>query len=53
MVDFPPRPTAEEAAAMAKRLRGRNLAMGLALGALAVLFFAITMVKLSSKAMGG
>lgn len=52
-MQYPPRPSPEEAAAMAKRLRGRNLAMGLALGALAVLFFAITIVKLSNHGAAG
>jgi 4-amino-4-deoxy-L-arabinose transferase-like glycosyltransferase len=44
---FPPRPTLLEAAEMRRRQRGRNVALGLVLGALAVLFFAITIVKLS------
>jgi hypothetical protein len=47
MDGFPPRPTPEQAAEMARRQRGRNLALILVLGALAVLFFAITIAKLS------
>jgi hypothetical protein len=46
MSDFPPRPTAAQAAELQRRQRGRNLALILVLTALAVLFFAITLVKL-------
>jgi hypothetical protein len=46
MSDFPPRPSAIEAAEIIRRQRGRNLALLLVLSALALLFFAITMVKL-------
>ena len=53
MEDFPPRPTPAQAAAIAKRLRGRNVALGPALTALAVLFFAITIAKLSSSSLAG
>jgi hypothetical protein len=45
-MDFPPRPTPAQAAEMVRRQRGRNLALLLVLVSLAVLFFAITMVKL-------
>ena len=31
---------------MVRRRRGRNVALGVALGAVAILFFAITVVKL-------
>jgi hypothetical protein len=47
MDEFPPRPTSAEAALLVRRQRGRNLAMLVALVLLAVLFFAITLVKLS------
>ena len=53
MEDFPPRPTRAEAAALARRQRGRNVAMALALAGLAALFFAITIVKLSSHSWAG
>ncbi len=38
--------TAAERAAFAARRRSRNLALGLVLGALTALFFAITMVRM-------
>jgi hypothetical protein len=41
----PPRPTPEQAAEMRRRRRGRNIAMIIALFALAALFYAITVVK--------
>ncbi len=44
--DFPPRPTAAQAAELFRRQRGRNVALIVVLGALAILFFAITLVKL-------
>jgi hypothetical protein len=44
---FPPRPTLLEAAEMRRRQKGRNLALLLVLSALALLFFAITLVKLA------
>jgi hypothetical protein len=44
--DFPPRPTPAEAAELAKRRRGRNIALMVVLAFLALLFFAITIVKL-------
>jgi hypothetical protein len=47
MSDFPPRPTLLEAAETRRRQKGRNIALVLVLSALAVLFFAITMVKLA------
>ncbi len=43
---FPPRPGPVEAAEMIRRQRGRNLALLAVLASLAVLFFAITVVKL-------
>jgi hypothetical protein len=46
MNEFPPRPTPIEAADMIRRQRGRNVALLVVLVALAVLFFAITLVKL-------
>jgi len=46
MNEFPPRPTPIEAAEMMRRQRGRNIALLVVLSSLAVLFFAITMVKL-------
>jgi hypothetical protein len=47
MDEFPPRPGPIEAMDMRRRQRGRNLAMLLVLVGLVVLFFAITIVKLS------
>ena len=47
MDEFPPRPGPEETAEMRRRQRGRNVAMMVVLVALAVLFFAITIVKMS------
>ncbi len=44
--DFPPRPTPAGAAEIIRRQRGRNVAMLIVLTALALLFFAITLVKL-------
>ena len=44
--DFPPRPGPIEAAEVNRRKRGRNVALIVGLAALAVLFFAITIVKL-------
>jgi hypothetical protein len=44
---FPPRPTPLQAADMQRRQRGRNVAMMVVLVALVVLFFAITLEKLS------
>jgi hypothetical protein len=44
--DFPPRPTAAQAEEIRRRQRGRNLALILVLAGLALLFFAITVVKL-------
>ncbi len=45
--NFPPRPTLLEAAEIRRRQRGRNIALMLVLSALALLFFAITIVKLA------
>ena len=44
---FPPRPTEAQAAELHRRQRGRNVAMIVVLAGLAVLFFAITIVKLA------
>jgi hypothetical protein len=46
MEEFPPRPTPLAAAELHKRQRGRNIAMIIVLAVLAILFFAITIVKL-------
>ncbi len=46
MTDFPPRPTPAQAAELIRRQRGRNVALLLVLASLAILFFAITLVKL-------
>ena len=46
MSEFPPRPTAAQAAELNRRKRGRNVALILVLAGLALLFFAITIVKL-------
>ena len=46
MSEFPPRPSPAQAAEIVRRRRGRNVALGVVLGALAALFFAITLVKL-------
>ncbi len=46
MSDFPPRPTPAQAAELIRRQRGRNVALLLVLASLAILFFAITLVKL-------
>jgi hypothetical protein len=47
MDEFPPRPGPVEAAELRRRQRGRNVAMMVVLAGLVVLFFAITIVKLS------
>jgi hypothetical protein len=46
MNEFPPRPDEATAAEVRRRQRGRNTAMMVVLGALALLFFAITIVKM-------
>ncbi|MFC4294401.1 hypothetical protein ACFO0A_04935 [Novosphingobium tardum] len=48
----PPVISEAEMAAYRARQRGRNRVMGLVLGGLAILFFAITMAKLGLKASG-
>jgi hypothetical protein len=48
MDEFPPRPGPIEAAERRRRQRGRNIAMLTVLLALALLFFAITIVKMSA-----
>jgi hypothetical protein len=47
MEQDPPRPTPHEAAEMRRRRRGRNIALIIVLVALAALFYAITIVKLT------
>jgi hypothetical protein len=49
MSDEPPRPTPTEADALRRRRRGRNWAIMLALFALAALFYAITIVKMTKS----
>ena len=46
---FPPRPTPLAAAEMQRRQRGRNIAVMVILSTLVLLFFAITLVKLSNS----
>ena len=46
MSDFPPRPSPAQAAELVRRRRGRNIALIVVLASVAVLFFAITLVKL-------
>jgi hypothetical protein len=48
MEEFPPRPTRQQGEEMARRRRGRNIAMLVLLLALCVLFFAITIAKMSA-----
>ncbi len=48
MEQDPPRPTPREAEEMRRRRRGRNIAMFAVLIALVVLFYAITIVKLTN-----
>jgi hypothetical protein len=45
MDEFPPRLSSADAALLVRRQRGRNMAMLIGLVCLAVLFFAITIVK--------
>jgi hypothetical protein len=53
-VEEPRRPplTREEAAALARRRRGRNIALLVVLVGVAVLFYAIAMVKLAKPHLG-
>jgi len=44
---FPPRPSPDDAEAVRRRRRGRNIALLVVLITLAALFYAISMVKLS------
>jgi hypothetical protein len=46
-MDDPPRMSEEQAAEFRRRQRGRNMALLLVLVGLAVLFFAITIVKMT------
>ena len=46
MPEFPPRPTVTEAEVFRRRRRGRNKAIILVLVGLALLFYAITIVKM-------
>lgn len=52
MVDLPPLPTPAEGAELARRRRGRNLALLLALLAVALLFYFITLAKLGLHGAG-
>jgi hypothetical protein len=45
--DFPPQMSPREAAEFRRRRRGRNIALLIALLALALLFYAIAMVKMA------
>jgi hypothetical protein len=45
----PPRPTSQQADEMRRRRRGRNIALLLVLVGLAVLFYAISIVKLRQQ----
>jgi hypothetical protein len=49
MSEEPPRPTPLEAAEIRRRRRGRNWAMIIILVALAALFYAITIVKMTKS----
>ncbi len=53
MTAHPATPPTHEDAALARRRRGRNIAMFVALAALALLFYAIAMVKLAHHGFGG
>jgi hypothetical protein len=46
---FPPRPTLLQAAEMQRRQKGRNIAVMVVLAVLVLLFFAITLVKISGS----
>jgi len=50
MQQDPPRPTPKQAEEMRRRRRGRNIALLLVLVGLAVLFYAISIVKLRHQA---
>ena len=53
MIETPANPlTRDETAALARRRRGRNIAMLIALLALSGLFYAIAIVKLGSPDLG-
>jgi hypothetical protein len=49
-MEDPPRPTQREAEEMRRRRRGRNIALFIVLVALAVLFYAISIVKMAQHA---
>lgn len=49
MEQDPPRPTSREAEEMRRRRRGRNIALLVVLFALAALFYAITIVKMTKS----
>ena len=49
MEQDPPRPTPEQAAEMRRRRRGRNIVLFAVLVALAVLFYAISIVRLQQQ----
>jgi hypothetical protein len=50
--EFPPPLSRDESAMLQKRRRGRNIAMLVALLAIAALFYAIAMVKLATPVAG-
>jgi hypothetical protein len=52
MSDIPTPPTGPDLEQFRARQRSRNRALGIVLGSLAVLFFAITIVKMGIKAAG-
>jgi hypothetical protein len=50
--DLPRRLTLDESAAIARKRRGRNIAMLVVLVAIVVLFYAISMVKIAKPEIG-
>jgi hypothetical protein len=50
---LPPHLSREDSAAIGRRRRGRNIAMLIVLIAIAVLFYAIAVVKLAKPGLGG
>jgi hypothetical protein len=52
-MDANPLPTPEDDATLARRRRGRNIAMLAVLLALALLFYAIAMVKMAQHGLSG
>ena len=49
MAEMPPRPTGIEAEEFRRRRRGRNIAIAVVIFALAALFYAITIVKMTKS----